>query len=345
MAASNVQSDVHLSSDAGKHITPLLKLVQHLTSCPTAFVTGIDWDSLEQTVLQSENSGPLHINQGSTVDWSDSLCRLMFCQGQHQSANMPALAADHPAIAAGLQTFVVLPVEVGDELIGTLCAASHQQLELSEHQLQSLQLISAAIAADLRLLQHYQQQQKALRQLQQQTIELSVQARTDALTGLLNRRAFSVAWEQLRQLEASTPRNFALMMLDIDHFKQCNDQLGHHEGDAVLRQVAAELQCLSRHTDLVCRFGGDEFLLLAPDTDSHGMAQLARRLSEQLQQSSADCTVSIGICATDEASCTELLCLADQALYCSKRNGRNQTHVYQRGGRYRELDSVELQKG
>lgn len=342
MTATQVQSDVVLSGESARHIKPLLQLVQHLTSCPTAFVTGIDWDSLEQTVLQAENSGPFAVNQGTTVDWSDSLCRLMFCQGQNQSANMPALAADHPAISAGMQTFVVLPVEVGDELIGTLCAASQQQLELSEHQLQSLQLISGAIASDLKLLQHYQQQQKELRQLQQQTIELSLQARTDALTGLLNRRAFSVAWEQLRQLDASAPRDFALMMLDIDHFKQCNDQLGHHEGDAVLRHVAAALQQLSRHTDLVCRFGGDEFLLLAPDTKSQGMAQLAKRLSEQLRQRAADCTVSIGICATDQASCAELMCLADQALYSSKRNGRNQTHVYQRGGHYVELASADL---
>lgn len=323
-----------LTPESGLHIKPLLQLVQHLTSCPTAFVTGIDWDSLEQTVLQAENSGPFAIHQGVTVDWSDSLCRLMFCQGQCQSAQMPLLAADHPAIAAGLQTFVVLPVGIGDELIGTLCAASQQQLELSEHQLHSLQLISEAIASDLLLLMKYQAQQKELLSLQQKTIELSQQAHTDGLTGLLNRRAFSLAWEQLRQLGSAPNREFALMMLDIDHFKQCNDSLGHAQGDAMLKQVAQALQKLARHTDLICRFGGDEFLLLAPDTSSQGMAHLATRLTEQLHHASAECTVSIGICASDQASCAELLCLADQALYSSKRNGRNQTHIYQRGGHY-----------
>lgn len=331
-----------LSAESGLHIRPLLQLVQHLTSCPTAFVTGIDWDSLEQTVLQAENSGPFAINQGITVDWSDSLCRLMFCQGQQQSADMPSLAAEHPAIAAGLQTFVVLPVGDGDELIGTLCAASQQQIELSEHQLHSLQLISEAIASDLKLLMKYQTQQKELQSLQQKTLELSQQAHTDGLTGLLNRRAFSLAWEQLRQLGSQSNREFALMMLDIDHFKQCNDTLGHAQGDAVLKQVAQALQRLSRHTDLICRFGGDEFLLLAPDTNSQGMAHLARRLTEQLHHASAECTVSIGICGSDQASYAELLCLADQALYSSKRNGRNQTHMYQRGGHYLELTDAVL---
>ncbi|HWS32907.1 MAG TPA: GGDEF domain-containing protein [Actinoplanes sp.] len=153
------------------------------------------------------------------------------------------------------------------------------------------------------------------------------EARRDALTGLANRRAV------LERLAGLGPRPVALMLLDLDRFKQVNDTLGHQAGDDLLRQVADRLAEVSRDGTLVGRLGGDEFVLLIDDGDvgPAATAALARRIRERLcdtylltgsdRPAGADIDVSIGIAVRDDADAEALLHDADVAMYQAKRAG------------------------
>lgn len=166
---------------------------------------------------------------------------------------------------------------------------------------------------------------------------LEILARQDPLTGCLNRRAFferfDLAWK------AAHERDFPLacLLIDNDHFKSVNDTYGHDVGDEVLRKVAATLQSLHRKTDLVCRFGGEEFCVLLPGCDLHDGKEKAEQIRESIEQlrfdSPAELVVTASIGVSDLSfgarEPQELINQADKCLYVAKRQGRNQVVLFQ----------------
>lgn len=157
-------------------------------------------------------------------------------------------------------------------------------------------------------------------------------ARTDALTGLANRRAFDEAAEQevQRALRYNTP--LALVMTDLDHFKAINDRHGHHVGDQVLQHFARTLSASVRNIDLVGRWGGEEFAILMPGTDLEEAMQAAERMRLAVQDAVPPLddnfciyTASFGVAAfrADTPTMVSLLGRADAALYRAKDGGRN----------------------
>jgi diguanylate cyclase (GGDEF)-like protein len=170
--------------------------------------------------------------------------------------------------------------------------------------------------------------------------QLAAAARTDPKTGLLN----ATAWQReadaevIRALRTGAP--LALLLVDVDHFKQVNDSHGHLIGDEVLRALAAELRQQVRESDVVGRFGGEEFTVLLPRTDGDGACRIAERLrsSAGLLSVAADpttdarisVTVSIGVAVLGRhgSDLFELLAAADLALYRAKDGGRNQVRLY-----------------
>jgi diguanylate cyclase (GGDEF)-like protein len=156
-------------------------------------------------------------------------------------------------------------------------------------------------------------------------------ATTDALTGLRNRR---FAEERLAAEFERAKRYgqlLSVLIMDIDHFKQVNDTYGHDTGDRVIKQFGALLQRHARSTDVVARWGGEEFLLIAPHTDIAGAMQNAERicaaarcLAVPADQQEIRFTVSIGVAQFgQEAHSLDLVKTADQALYLAKRTGRD----------------------
>lgn len=155
-------------------------------------------------------------------------------------------------------------------------------------------------------------------------------AYTDALTGLPNRRSMG-AWIE-RELHCHSPLGFSILLIDIDHFKQINDSYGHTIGDQVLREVGMRIASALRPEDEVCRWGGEEFLVLAPNTDQAGAQRLGEHLSEALRKEpllgSLSPTISIGLACWEKGSTAEtLIQRADEAMYRAKALGRNRLEV------------------
>ena len=159
-------------------------------------------------------------------------------------------------------------------------------------------------------------------------------AATDALTGCLNRRALSEALAN--ELDRARRYNLALtiLLLDIDRFKQINDTRGHIAGDSVLRQVGELLIREARSVDIVARFGGEEFVVVMPETAMDGAAIFAERLRRRVEtrdfadpgEDPLHLTVSIGVASFPHEKITSadsFVACADQALYRAKNEGRN----------------------
>ena len=167
--------------------------------------------------------------------------------------------------------------------------------------------------------------------------QLAAAARTDPKTGLLN----ATAWQREADAEVAraqrTGSPLALLLVDVDHFKRVNDSHGHLIGDEVLRALAAELRQQVRESDVVGRFGGEEFTVLLPRTDGAGAYGIAERLRSNaatLSVAAADArinvTVSIGVAVLGQHGndLFELLAAADVALYRAKDAGRDQVRIY-----------------
>jgi diguanylate cyclase len=178
---------------------------------------------------------------------------------------------------------------------------------------------------------------KAEQKLEVQAAEIKAhesEARTDSLTGLANRRAFD---DELKRRFSEWQRKntpCSLALLDIDFFKKFNDTHGHQVGDEVLKQVAKVLQAQSREYDLPCRYGGEEFGVVLANTDAVAACKVAERIRAAIEASTTVCgskslkvTCSLGVAqffANDEV--TRLIRRADDALYASKKAGRNCGH-------------------
>jgi len=166
-------------------------------------------------------------------------------------------------------------------------------------------------------------------------VQLSIEmAITDALTGLYNRRYMESHLGALVEQAAARGKPLAILVLDIDYFKTVNDNHGHDAGDDVLREFAIRVRKSIRGIDLACRLGGEEFVVVMPETDMAVAATVAERLRRRIatepfpieQGSKAiEVTISIGIAALEAAedNAATILKRADQALYRAKRDGRN----------------------
>lgn len=180
--------------------------------------------------------------------------------------------------------------------------------------------------------------QSEIRRLQADLQKLHHEALTDPLTGLYNRRGLDFAFQRHFEQSGVVSDDCSVVLLDIDHFKKVNDTFGHLFGDQVIRGVAGTLRTHAREQDLVARFGGEEFVLILPDTSAREAQANAERLRAHIERSVirrregkdavARITVSAGVTGFSHGDTLQtLLDRADRALYSAKHQGRNQVQV------------------
>jgi diguanylate cyclase (GGDEF)-like protein len=181
--------------------------------------------------------------------------------------------------------------------------------------------------------------------------EVEIRAETDRLTGLLNHGAL------IEHLDAlvSVGTRFAMLMVDLDHFKTYNDQFGHQAGNVVLQRVARLLKASCRSSDLVFRFGGDEFVLLLPGAGVNGARAVAEKVRGATasigKRDSVSVTCSVGIAAfpRDGRDGAAMILAADRACYAGKRAGRNRIATAAEGlvlaGDFRPTEPMPVEVG
>jgi two-component system, cell cycle response regulator len=218
----------------------------------------------------------------------------------------------------GMCSLLILPLCVRDAPIGTLALAAKRRDAFGRDVRPALQLLANQMAVAL-------SNAASVARLEQL-------ATTDGLTGCYNKRYFTEELKQRLQAAQRFGRKLSLVITDIDHFKVVNDTYGHHIGDVVIKELGAILRRLKRETDVVARFGGEEFCILCEETDTKGAIQLAERVRQELADTVFETdlgklkvTCSLGV-ATFPAHAQErqtLFSAADKALYAAKHAGRN----------------------
>ena len=229
-----------------------------------------------------------------------------------------------------VRSLIYCPLQFAEKIIGVMTVQSYSPNAYTEQHVNTLMALANYVAIAL----NNSQKSEALRDAARNLEQLS---KLDPLTGLYNRRHIieKMEEERLRFLRYDT--SFSLIILDIDYFKRVNDTYGHDCGDYVLVQVANKMRQLLRQQDCLARWGGEEFLILMPETDADGARALAERLRQSIHDMGLDyngiylhVTVTLGICQyVHELSIDEIIMRADRALYRGKKRGRDCVVIYE----------------
>jgi diguanylate cyclase (GGDEF)-like protein len=328
-------------------------------------VAGLAWDDL---ICLDKDAGSEREGCKPTFQLGEGLVGLAAQSGQLQhcrdcSADSRLLPhckacevtlAGHEEPGKGIVGSVIsAPISIGDEVLGVLNVTHPHRNFFDEGHVRTLRIFCNVLGQllknnrlfhemDEQVRQRTLQLQKALddaEELKQRYERLSV---IDDLTQLHNRRFFFPECRAAlaRNIREAVP--FSILLLDVDHFKQINDNFGHASGDTVLFEVAAAINNQIREGDILARFGGEEFILALPNTDKSGAMMLAERIREVINAmslaingSEISVSLSIGISGASEYSDKDsqklldrFIMEADQALYFGKQHGRDQSRAY-----------------
>ncbi len=243
--------------------------------------------------------------------------RLSFCAWTILDPDRPLLVPDaleddrfsgNPFVLDGtIRSYAGFPLVSDGQAIGTMCVHDPAPGGLNRDKLEALRALATAAQAQVALRRHAD--------------ALSALARTDALTGAANRRAIDEALERELERARRTGAPLVVLLLDMDRFKHYNDRFGHLRGDVLLQRAAAAWRAALRTTDVLGRWGGEEFCVLLADCSPAGAEQLAERLRAAVPEGQ---TCSIGVACWDrQEDVPTLVRRADEALYAAKRDGRD----------------------
>lgn len=309
-------------------VRQLLVMLELVTDLESTYLTRVDIEAGEQQILFSKNSQALNIPEGLVVPWNDTLCKRAPEEGRLCTDDVPAIWGDSQAAQAlGIVTYVSSPVTLDDgSLYGTLCAASSFRKPLSKNAEQVLRMFAELIAQNV-------WKDQLLVSLNDAKAVLETYSYSDVLTGLSSRRGVMQQFERLFETARDTRQSVLLAFIDLDGFKQINDQYGHEAGDRFLVQVGRRLKHDARQEDVIGRLGGDEFVVarLEASTGADGAAAqsaMKQRLSQLLIGTFelGSCSIdyggaSIGVVQADPLSADpeQALREADAAMYVEKK--------------------------
>jgi diguanylate cyclase (GGDEF)-like protein len=242
-------------------------------------------------------------------------------KGEHDPAHQIVLTKRLPW--PSIPSLLVLPLLHHGRVLGTLILGARRRHAFGDTVRPTLEVLASHLAVSLSNARMVH--------------KLETMATTDGLTGLFNKRAMLDAAAQKVASAARFGRKLSVLVTDIDFFKKVNDTHGHDVGDLVIKGLGDVLRRTKRTTDVVARFGGEEFVILCEQTDEAGALQLGERIREELAKTvfptateplSVTCSVGAATFPVAGETWDDLFKAADEALYTSKRSGRNRVTVF-----------------
>jgi diguanylate cyclase len=310
---------------------PLLEMLEAVTGLESTYLTTVDLAEGLQHVLFARNSRDLQIPEGLSVPWGDTLCKRALDENRPFTDDVGGVWGDSAAARElGIQSYVSAPVRTDDgALYGTLCAASAQRRPMTPEAEHLLRLFAG-------LIEQQVARENLVQQLRHANAELSTQALTDALTGLMNRRALLQELTRLISLAHRTGSWLLAGAIDLDGFKQIINSHGQHAGDDFLRGISRRLLTTLRAGDVLARMSGDEFVVIGlgprlSEDGAHAAQMMCRRLGAATVGSyPAGATTldyegaSIGLACLDpqRAGIEDVLRESDAAMYRVKLDRR-----------------------
>ena len=294
--------------------TQELRKVAHVDWATIALINGseLSFLALSTAVGSAWQTGETIPLQGTATEYA---CR------EREIVYEPDLKRHHRFwtgerhLQQGIRSIVYLPLNVVDHCIGSLALASREPNAYSHSQVKLLEKVVLQIAAPIENAQLYARMEE--------------KSRIDVLTGLFNRRHFEERMGEELSRHSRYGDVFSIFMIDLDNFKAYNDIHGHVGGDVLLAQIGKIIKSSVRSVDQAFRYGGDEFVVILPQTskdDAHIVAERTReRISTEIEKKPVTVACSIGLASypTDGAVADELVEMADNALYHAKRTGGN----------------------
>lgn len=273
--------------------------------------------------LRQDGAG-VRQKEGTVFDqWALKRCQAMMIE---DARNDFRFLTDPDASEHGIRSVCASPLVTENKVLGVVRASARSAKVFNADDLRLLDVIASLGAVHLRNILLYERMG-----------ELAIR---DSLTGLYLNRYFQHRLSEEILRGASSDKPVSLIMLDIDHFKRYNDELGHAAGDLVLKAIAGLLAGCLRSTDLSARYGGEEFVILLPDTsksDASALAEEIRKVIEahrfMLRRVESRVTASLGVASCPEDSRTKegLIRAVDRALYDAKEKGRNRVCLFSPG--------------
>jgi diguanylate cyclase (GGDEF)-like protein len=231
----------------------------------------------------------------------------------------------------GYESVALVPIKSEGKNIGLIQLNDKRRGMFNDEKIEFLEMIAEQIALAVQNSLIHTRLQDTLKEIKTLNRKLEIAAKTDPLTGLINRKAFLAVADYEKKRFSRSKKPFSIIMCDIDHFKSINDSLGHDAGDYVLVQIAELLKNSVRQQDTVCRWGGEEFIILLPETDLSGGKKLADKLRKSIEyqdfyfkSKELKITMSFGITfCKEDITVYSYIKEADELMYQAKKSGRN----------------------
>ncbi|GGX78819.1 GGDEF domain-containing protein [Vogesella alkaliphila] len=259
---SRLSFSLNTAKTVDQLIQPLLEMLGQITGMESTYLTSIELSNGVQHVRYARNTGKMQIREGLSVPWEDTLCKRSLDMGLMATSQVSTIWGDSAAARElGIRSYLSAPVRNAEGgLMGTLCAASARQISVPQETETLLQLFANIVG-------NFIEREALVQSLQAANTQLASFALSDALTGLPNRRALFDELERMLVQAVRTSSSILVGVIDLDGFKQINDQYGHQSGDEFLQAVSFRLQTGLRASDMLGRMGGDEFVVICPGPD------------------------------------------------------------------------------